>query len=80
MKYWIIVNISDLSQLPGWNEAIPPKHRPSRLYCSRDDAERELLRLANRTGGEFLLFESVAAAVRHGSGDLTAHVVEEVVS
>lgn len=45
---------------------------------SADLHKRELLRLANRTGGDFLLFESVATAVKHGDGELSAYVVEAI--
>lgn len=79
MKYWLILNVCDLTSLPGWNEKIPANFRPSLVYWSREDAEREMLRLANSTDGEFILFESVATAVKHGDGELSAHVVEEIV-
>lgn len=80
MKYYVIINVCDLHDCRFGHESIPAHRRPSVLYWSREDAERELLRLANRTGDEFLLFEAVATAVRHGDAVTSAYIVEDVQS
>lgn len=77
MKYWVIINVSDLFDWRFGHEQLPENRRPSILYWTREDAEREILRLAAKTNDQFLLFESVATAVRHGNEITSAYIVEE---
>jgi hypothetical protein len=67
-KCWLIVNTEDVSIYDKVGD-IPSKRRPSKIYCDKDIAENELLRLKqNYEYGEFVLFEAVEIAVAQVTG------------
>lgn len=81
MKWWLIVNLSHLDDSRwGFDAVIHDAYRPKYLHLDRSAAEAELLRLREKTGDEFALFESVAYApmVGGGIGEPRAFVVEPI--
>lgn len=68
MKRYIIVNVTHEAWTPHHSQ-LHPHDRPKYIHFDRDEAEKELLRLAKEyQGDDFILFESVATAVPQASG------------
>lgn len=70
MKSWVIINLHMLepNREPfgefGEDCRIPERQRPTFVHYDKEEAEKELLRLASTYHGEFVLFEAVARTTR----------------
>ncbi len=63
MSAWIVLDVTDCHQWevrpPIYSETVrmPQNKRPTVIQLSREQAEREAVRLAVKTGGRFAVFE-----------------------
>lgn len=62
---FIIVNLTEGLESTAWkNECrIPEKNRPSYVHDTLTEAEAEALRLAQRHGGRFVIFQAIADTI-----------------
>lgn len=69
---WCIINCDKLSCR---NELLAEiDKRPDRLFCDKEWAENELLRLTEKYGEGFYLFEAVAMGVKSVACDGAVHI------
>jgi len=59
---FIILNITDGLESTAWKQdcRIPENRRPTYVHETKTEAEAEALRLAERHGGRFVIFEAIA--------------------
>lgn len=64
---FIIINLTEGLESTPWKQdcRIPEKNRPSYVHDTLTEAEAEALRLAEKNGGRFVIFQAIADTSEH---------------